>query len=77
MIASATVPGYVDIDPEGGRVYVTTKWSPTVVVFDSKAERVLRYIDLGGFGPRVRGGARPTRHALYIRSALPRRAPWW
>ena len=57
MIASATVPGYVDIDPEGGRVYVTTKWSPTVVVFDSKAERVLRYIDLGGFGPRVRGGA--------------------
>jgi DNA-binding beta-propeller fold protein YncE len=25
MIASATVPGYVDIDPEGGRVYVATK----------------------------------------------------
>ena len=23
MIASAAVPGYVDIDPEGGRVYVT------------------------------------------------------
>jgi DNA-binding beta-propeller fold protein YncE len=71
MIASATVPGYVDIDPEGGRVYVTTKWSPTVVVFDSKAERVLRYIDLGGFGPGYGVALTPDKTRLYIPLGTP------
>jgi DNA-binding beta-propeller fold protein YncE len=71
MIASATVPGYVDIDLEGGRVYVTTKWSPTVVVFDSKAERVLRYIDLGGFGPGYGVALTPDKTRLYIPLGTP------
>jgi DNA-binding beta-propeller fold protein YncE len=71
MIASATVPGYVDIDPEGGRVYVTTKWSPTVVVFDSKAERVLRYIDLGGFGPGYGVALTPDKQRLYVPLGTP------
>jgi DNA-binding beta-propeller fold protein YncE len=71
MIASATVPGYVDIDPEGGRVYVATKWSPMVVVFDSKAERVLRYIDLGGFGPGYGVALTPDKTRLYIPLGTP------
>jgi DNA-binding beta-propeller fold protein YncE len=71
MIASATVPGYVDIDPEGGRVYVATKWSPTVVVFDSKAERVLRYIDLGGFGPGYGVALTPDKTRLYVPLGTP------
>jgi DNA-binding beta-propeller fold protein YncE len=71
MIASATVPGYVDIDPEGGRVYITTKWSPNLVVFDSKAERVLRYIDLGGFGPGYGVALTPDKTRLYIPLGTP------
>jgi DNA-binding beta-propeller fold protein YncE len=71
MIASATVPGYVDIDPEGGWVYVTTKWSPTLVVFDSKTERVLRYIELGGFGPGYGVALTPDKKRLYIPLGVP------
>ena len=71
MIASAAVPGYVDIDPDGGRVYVTTKWNPTLVVFDSKAERVLRYIDLGGFGPGYGVALTPDKQRLYIPLGVP------
>ena len=71
MIASATVSGYVDIDPDGGRVYVTTTWSPTVVVFDSKTERVLRYIDLGGFGPGYGVALTPDRQRLYLALGVP------
>jgi DNA-binding beta-propeller fold protein YncE len=71
MIASATVPGYVDIDSEGGRVYVATKWSPTVVVVDSKTERVLRYIELGGFGPGYGVALTPDKTRLYIPLGVP------
>jgi DNA-binding beta-propeller fold protein YncE len=71
MIASATVPGYVDIDSEGSRVYFTTKWSPTVVVFDSKTERVLRYIELGGFGPGYGVALTPDKKRLYIPLGVP------
>jgi DNA-binding beta-propeller fold protein YncE len=71
MMASATVPGYVDIDPEGGRVYVTTEWSPTVVVFDSKTERVLRYIELCGFGPGYGVALTPDKQCLYIPLGVP------
>lgn len=71
MIASATVPGYVDIDSEGGRVYFTTKWSPTLVVFDIKTERVLRYIELGGFGPGYGVSLTPDRKRLYIPLGVP------
>ena len=71
MIANATVPGYVDIDPEGGRVYVTTKWSPTLVVFDIKTERVLRYIELGGFGPGYGVALTPDKKRLYIPLGVP------
>jgi DNA-binding beta-propeller fold protein YncE len=71
MITSATVPGYVDIDPEGGRVYVATKWSPMLVVLDSKTERVLRYIDLGGFGPGYGVALTPDKQRLYIPLGVP------
>jgi DNA-binding beta-propeller fold protein YncE len=71
MIASATVPGYVDIDPEGGRVYFATKWSPTLVVFDIKTERVLRYIELGGFGPGYGVALTPDKKRLYIPLGVP------
>jgi DNA-binding beta-propeller fold protein YncE len=71
MIASATVPGYVDIDPEGGRVYIVTKWSPTLVVFDIKTERVLRYIELGGFGPGYGVALTPDKQRLYVPLGVP------
>jgi DNA-binding beta-propeller fold protein YncE len=71
MIASATVPGYVDIDPDGGRVYVTTKWSPTLVVFDINTERVLRYIEIGGFGPGYGVALTPDKKRLYIPLGVP------
>jgi DNA-binding beta-propeller fold protein YncE len=71
MIASATVPGYVDIDPDSGRVYVATKWSPMLVVFDLKTERVLRYIELGGFGPGYGVALTPDKKHLYIPLGVP------
>jgi YVTN family beta-propeller protein len=71
MIVSATVPGYVDIDPEGGRVYFATKWSPTLVVFDITTERVLRYIELGGFGPGYGVALTPDKRRLYIPLGVP------
>jgi DNA-binding beta-propeller fold protein YncE len=71
MLTSATVPGYVDIDPESGRVYVATKWSPTLVVFDIKTERVLRYIELGGFGPGYGVALTPDKKHLYIPLGVP------
>jgi DNA-binding beta-propeller fold protein YncE len=71
MITSAAVPGYVDIDPDGGRVYFATKWSPTLVVFDIKTERVLRYIELGGFGPGYGVALAPDKKRLYIPLGVP------
>jgi hypothetical protein len=71
MIATATTPGYVDIDPEAGRVYFTTKWSPNLVVFDIKTEQVLRYIDLGGFGPGYGVALTPDKKRLYIPLGVP------
>ena len=71
MIATATTPGYVDIDPGGGRVYFATKWSPNLVVFDIKTEQVLRYIDLGGFGPGYGVGLTPDKKRLYIPLGAP------
>jgi DNA-binding beta-propeller fold protein YncE len=71
MITSATVPGYVDIDPDGGRVYFVTKWSPTLVVFDIKTERVLRYIERGGFGPGYGVALTPDKRRLYIPLGVP------
>lgn len=35
-------------------------------MFDSKAERVLRYIDLGGFGPGYGVALTPDTQRLYI-----------
>jgi DNA-binding beta-propeller fold protein YncE len=71
MMASATVPGSVDMDPEGGRVYFATKWSPTVVVFDRKTERVLWYIELGGFSPGYGVALTPDKKRLYIPLGVP------
>ena len=71
MIATATTPGYVDIDPEAGRVYFATKWSPNLVVFDIKTEQVLRYVDLGGFGPGYGVALAPDKKRLYIPLGVP------
>jgi YVTN family beta-propeller protein len=71
MIATATTPGYVDIDPDSGRVYFATKWSPNLVVFDIKTEQVLRYIDLGGFGPGYGVALTPDKKRLYIPLGAP------
>jgi DNA-binding beta-propeller fold protein YncE len=71
MISTATTPGYVDIDPDAGRVYFTTKWSPNLVVFDIKTEQVLRYVDLGGYGPGYGVALTPDRKRLYIPLGVP------
>src|SRR5919108_4536057 len=55
----------------GGRVYVVTKWSPTLVVVDIKTERVLRYIELGGFGPGYGVALTPDKQRLYIPLGVP------
>lgn len=71
MIASATLPGYVDIDPDGGRVHFATKWSPTLVVFHIKTEHVLRYVELGVFGPGYGVASTPDKKRLYIPLGVP------
>ncbi len=71
MIASATAPAYVDIDPDGGRVHFATKWSPTLVVFHIKTEHVLRYVELGVFGPGYRVASTPDNKRLYIPLGVP------
>jgi len=43
-------------------IYFTTKWSPALVVFDTSTERILRYIDLGGYGP----ASTPDKRKLYL-----------
>lgn len=59
-------PAFVDFDWDLGRIYFTTKWSPALVVFDIKSERILRYIDLGGFGPAYGVYTTPDKRTLYL-----------
>ena len=59
-------PAFVDFDWERGRIYFTTKWSPALVVFDIKTERILRYIDLGGYGPAYGVYTTPDKRTLYL-----------
>ena len=59
-------PAFVDFDWDLARVYFTTKWSPAVVVFDTKTERILRYIDLGGYGPAYGVYTTPDKRTLYV-----------
>ena len=59
-------PAFVDFDWDRARIYFTTKWSPAVVVFDIKTERILRYIDLGGFGPAYGVYTTPDKNTLYV-----------
>src|SRR5262249_35709736 len=56
------VAGCVDIDPDAGRVYVTTKWSPNLVAFDIKTGQVLRYDGRPGPGTSA-AGSRPNPEA--------------
>ena len=71
MVPTATTPGYVDIDPDAGRVYFMTKWSPNLVVFDITSEHVLRYIDIGGYGPGYGVALTPDKKYLYIPLGVP------
>ena len=59
-------PSFVDFDWDLDRVYFTTKWSPALVVFDLKTERILRYIDLGGYGPAYGVYTTPDKKTLYL-----------
>ena len=59
-------PAFVDVDWELGRVYFTTKWSPALVVFDIATERILRYIDVGGYGPAYGVYTTPDKRTLYV-----------
>jgi DNA-binding beta-propeller fold protein YncE len=59
-------PSFVDVDWDLGRVYLATKWSPALVVFDMKTERILRYIDLGGYGPAYGVYTTPDKRTLYL-----------
>lgn len=59
-------PAFVDFDWDLGRVYFTTKWSPALAVFDIETERVLRYIDLGGYGPAYGVYTTPDKRTLYL-----------
>jgi DNA-binding beta-propeller fold protein YncE len=69
--AYAGVPGYVDTDFAKGRVYFVTKWAPTVVVFDVATNRILRYIDLGGFGPGYSVNLTPDKKRIYVALGTP------
>lgn len=59
-------PAFVDFDWDLARIYATTKWSPALVVFDIKTERILRYIDLGGYGPAYGVYTTPDKRTLYL-----------
>jgi DNA-binding beta-propeller fold protein YncE len=59
-------PAFVDFDWDLNRIYFTTKWSPALVVFDMKTERILRYIDLGGYGPAYGVYTTPDKKTLYL-----------
>ena len=59
-------PAFVDFDWALGRIYFTTKWSPAVAVFDIETERVLRYVDLGGYGPAYGVYTTPDKRTLYV-----------
>lgn len=59
-------PAFVDFDWDLARIYFTTKWSPALVVFDIKTERILRYIDLGGYGPAYGVYTTPDKKTLYL-----------
>ena len=58
-------PGYVDVDPDLGRAYFCSKWPPAVVVFDTLSERILRYVDLGGYGPCYSVALTPDKRFIY------------
>jgi DNA-binding beta-propeller fold protein YncE len=69
MIATApgyATPAFMDFDWDLDRIYFTTKWSPALAIFDLPTERILRYIDLGGYGPAYGVYATPDKRKLYV-----------
>jgi DNA-binding beta-propeller fold protein YncE len=67
----AKAPGFADVDLDGGRAYVMAKWGSTLAVVDMKTERVLRYIELGGFRIGYGVAATPDKKYLYIPLGVP------
>jgi DNA-binding beta-propeller fold protein YncE len=71
LIPTATAPAFMDIDLDGGRVYVMARRSPSLVVLDIKTERVLRYIEFGGAGVGYGVAITPDKKYLYISLGVP------
>jgi DNA-binding beta-propeller fold protein YncE len=69
--ATQQTPSYVDIDADASRVYFIAKWVPTLAVLDIKTERILRYIELGGFGPGYGVATTPDKKYLYVSMGAP------
>lgn len=65
------MPAFVDIDPDGGRVYFMARRGPTLAVLDLQTERVLRYIELGGGGVGYGVATTPDKKYLYISLGVP------
>jgi DNA-binding beta-propeller fold protein YncE len=70
-ISQQQTPSYMDVDNDAGRAYFVAKWGPTLVVLDQKTERVLRYVELGGFGPAYGVATTPDYKYLYISLGSP------
>jgi DNA-binding beta-propeller fold protein YncE len=71
LIPTATMPAFVDIDLERGRIYFVARRGPSLAVVDIKTERVLRYIDFGGSGVGYGVAATPDKNFLYISLGVP------
>jgi len=70
-ISQQQTPSYMDVDNDAGRVYFMAKWGPTLVVLDQKTERVLRYVELGRFGPAYSVATTPDYKYLYVSLGSP------
>lgn len=71
LIPTAKASAFMDIDPDGGRVYFMARRGPTLTVLDIKTERVLRYIELGGLGVGYGVATTPDKKYLYISLGVP------
>jgi DNA-binding beta-propeller fold protein YncE len=70
-LSQQQTPSYMDVDNDAGRAYHVAKWGPTLVGLDQKTERVLRYVELGGFGHAYGVATTPDYKYLYVSLGSP------